>query len=352
MKGAWTALLSIVTWAVVSSAHAQSTPDSTPQPDSGHAASYERARDLFWEATDAYRKADYLRARELFAKAHALEPGAATFRALGFCDFQLKQYVQAMIELRAALTEPRGVKALGSDQQREVAAMIKQVEPFVGRVVLELEPADSALHVDGSLTSERDLWLLRGEHTLLASAPSHHDRTLKLTVAGGDEQHTSLVLSASTSAPSTSNTAPQANAVPVAAHTAPSQAYAPLAQDNRDDDPIDPAAAGRTRGIVGLSIGGAALLTGVVTGSLSILKTRDEEHHCSEGHCPLESRSSLATANTLANVSNVTLIVGGLGVAYGLFELFTLPSSEPQREDSAHLRVDVTGTGLVLHGKM
>jgi hypothetical protein len=345
--------------AAVPIAHAQSTPDSTRNPGTGDAASYERAKDLFWQATEEYRRADYVRARELFAKAHAVAPGAATFRALGFCDFQLKQYVQSMIELRAALNEPRSFKALAKDQQREVIDMIKQLDPFVGRVVLETKPPQSSVHVDGSPVSERDFWLLVGQHTLLASAPGYGDQTLKLTVAGGDEQHESLALTPI--APPTVATAQHTGTLPVAeaaTGTKPALDAHVIAQASHDDDDddddaaVDPAAAGRTRAIVGLGVGGAALLTGIVTGSLSVLKTHDEEHHCVDGHCPLDSRSSLSTANTLANIANVTLIVGAIGVGYGLYELLTLPSPRPQRASLHRVRVDVTGNGLILHGEL
>jgi hypothetical protein len=110
----------------------------------------------------------------------------------------------------------------------------------------------------------------------------------------------------------------------------------------------DPAAAGRVRGIVALSVGVAALLTGTATGYFSAIKTFNEQPRCSQGHCPLDSQSTLATANTLANVSNVSFAVAGVAAVYGLYELLTLPKRAPV---ARRARVGLTASGLSLEGR-
>jgi hypothetical protein len=106
-------------------------------------------------------------------------------------------------------------------------------------------------------------------------------------------------------------------------------------------------AAGRVRGTVGLGLGAAALLTGAVTGLFSASITSTEKSRCNDGHCPLGSSGPLSDATTLANASNVSFAVGGIAVAYGLYELLTLPSAAPQEKaEKASARVEL-GPGTV-----
>jgi len=333
---------------------AQATQPSTAQQAAGDTTDYDRARELFGQATEAYQRADYRGARELFGRAHALEPGAATLRALGFCDYQLKQYAAAISELRAALAETRSHKTLSAEQQSAVQGVIKKIAPFVGRVVVETDPKQVTLAVDGKPITDREVYLTTGEHLLTASAPNYQEHTIKLTVTPGGDQHAWLELSPLRREPQVAASPRAVNGTPDPTLTArqanSERAHAADAQS--DSGSSDPAAAGRVRGIIGLALGGAALVTGAVTGSLSIMKTHDEKHHCFEGHCPLESARALSTANTLANVANITLIVGAVGVGYGLYELLTLPSAAPGALSRRGVQVAFTGTGVALRGAL
>ena len=78
----------------------------------------------------------------------------------------------------------------------------------------------------------------------------------------------------------------------------------------------------------------------------------DVKKDCMRNLCDPSQRGTLSTANTLANVSNVTLAVGVLGIAYGLYELLTLPSAEASAERAGATHFDFTGTGAVLRGSL
>lgn len=95
----------------------------------------------------------------------------------------------------------------------------------------------------------------------------------------------------------------------------------------RSDDILDARASGRTRGIIGLGIGAAALIAGSVTGLIALAQTKQEQERCPDNHCDVSRADALDTANIYANVSNVSFAVGALGVLYGSYELLTLPSA-------------------------
>ena len=157
----------------------------------GHAqSSYDN---LIQEALQEFGAANYVEARILFARASEIKPGARTLRALGFCDYELKHYVEAIKELQAALADTRN--ALTSEQRVEVTAALLKAQRFVGQLVLETQPVDAAVLLDGRSVQGRSWMVDAGDHTLAASAPGHRSSDLKLTVQPGKETHTRLLLS-------------------------------------------------------------------------------------------------------------------------------------------------------------
>jgi hypothetical protein len=107
---------------------------------------------------------------------------------------------------------------------------------------------------------------------------------------------------------------------------------------------------GRVRGLIGLSMGGASLAVGIVTGVLSWSQTSDIKPHCDSDHaCDAAQRDALQRANTLGNVANILVPVGVIGIAYGLYELLTLPAAAPSRS-SAALRLELAPDAIVLRG--
>lgn len=90
----------------------------------------------------------------------------------------------------------------------------------------------------------------------------------------------------------------------------------------RDEGTIVPA-------IIAFSVGGAAIVAGAVTGLLSVAKESDLEALCANKICNDDAgRDELSSANTLANVSNVTLAVGGVGVALGVVFIFVFAGDD------------------------
>lgn len=144
------------------------------------------------EAVREYAVGNFVEARSLFEHAHALRPSARTWRALGFCAYELKRYVQAMSELDAALDDYRN--PMTPDQRREANETRAKAERYVAELRLEIEPENARVLLDGKAVAGRSLRVDAGEHVLSASAEGHRSRDLTLTLVGGRSQAVQLVL--------------------------------------------------------------------------------------------------------------------------------------------------------------
>jgi hypothetical protein len=69
---------------------------------------------------------------------------------------------------------------------------------------------------------------------------------------------------------------------------------------------------------IGFALGGAGLGVGAVTGIVSLVRTGDLKEQCQNGVCPAAAASDIDRAMLLANVSNVALGVGAIGVVLGI----------------------------------
>jgi tetratricopeptide (TPR) repeat protein len=159
------------------------------------AAAEDRTQTYDQSIQDAIREFDagnYQEARALFERAHAERPSARTSRALGFCSFELHQYVQALRELEEALRDHR--HALTEPQRAEANATLAKARSFIGLVTLVTEPAQAEVLIDGRAADERLLRLDPGEHVIVASAPGFRARELTVTVMSGSEQTLQLPL--------------------------------------------------------------------------------------------------------------------------------------------------------------
>lgn len=179
-----------------------------------------------------------------------------------------------------------------------------------------------------------------GPHNVRVEAPGYGAENRQVSLTEGEVQTLTIVLT------------PLPNVVPP---QAVAQASVSLLKPNSASirsDVGDPAAAGRVRGVVGLGLGGAALGFGVVTGLMSASKTNQAKAHCEQDRCDASQRRTLASANTLANVANFAIPVGVLGIAYGLFELLTLPSARTEVASANSIAFDLSPHGVTLRGSL
>jgi len=155
------------------------TASATQEPDSPPA--YQVAADL---GLAEFERGNYLEARARFAEAHRLWPNARSLRALGYCEYELKNYVASLDSLRQALAST--VRPLNDAQRAETTELIGLARGYVARYTFNLFPRDARLTIDGVvpvLDAEGALTLPVGAHALEVQATGYQPARLPLQVA-------------------------------------------------------------------------------------------------------------------------------------------------------------------------
>jgi hypothetical protein len=97
----------------------------------------------------------------------------------------------------------------------------------------------------------------------------------------------------------------------------------------RDEAPIDGTKRIPLVTWIGLGVGAAGVISGTVTGIISISKTNSLER-CIGDQCPRDQQSTMDSAQTFATVADVSFVVAGVGLAVAAVGWFVLrPSATP-----------------------
>jgi hypothetical protein len=152
-------------------------------------------KDLIEQALSEFKRKNWPEARVLFTRAHEQNPNARTLRGMGVVSFEMRDYLNAVVNLKAALANTR--QALNEAQRKECEGLLARAYTFVGVYTLKLDPSDAKVSLDGGdllRDDEGHLLLSFGEHTLAGRAEGHQDATLKLNVQGGERGEIALIL--------------------------------------------------------------------------------------------------------------------------------------------------------------
>lgn len=310
-------------------------------------AERETARGLMQTGDELRASGDLPAALARYQSAHALMHVPTTGLEVARVQAELGLLVEARSAAAEVINLPLAAAAepLVFTQAREAAARLSsELEPRVPSLTTEVTPAGVAytLTIDNvTLPADARGVAYRtnpGAHTVVVQAEGYVAQSQQVTLAERQVQTLRVQLVArygmNPSSPPSAAAQGRYPRAPAAAMTSTS-----------DSDPAGP---GRLRGILGLSIGGAVLIAGGVCGVLSVVQTKTEKDKCEAGRC---DRDGLSGANTLANVSNVTIPLGALGIGYGIFELATLPSSQDARA-RASVRFQLTGLGAAMRADL
>lgn len=298
-------------------------------------AERETARSLMQEGDRLREAGDDAEALVRYQSAHALMHVPTTGLALAQAQAKLGLLVEArgtameVIGLAAAPGEPpvfttarKTASQLAAELETRVSTLETRVTPASAPYTLQIDDITlpSAARAVPFKTNP-------GSHSVHVRAPGFEPETRKVQLFEGATQEVAIEL--------------QPQAAPPAPVPPPSAAAVDVPRD-------DPGASGRTRGFIAVGVGGAVLAAGLVTGGLSWATTAHESKRCGNGACDPDA---LQRANTLANIANVSLPLGVLGLAYGLYELLSAPSSPPTAAE-ASLRLELTPRGALLRGAL
>jgi hypothetical protein len=81
-----------------------------------------------------------------------------------------------------------------------------------------------------------------------------------------------------------------------------------------------------------LGVGGVGIVVGAITGIMAMGAKSDAEKGCVNNKCPPATYSDLDKAQSMATVSTVAFIIGGVGVAVGVVGLLTQPKGDAPKE--------------------
>jgi hypothetical protein len=306
-------------------------------------AERETARGLMQAGDQLRASGDIRGALARYQSAHAIMHVPTTGLEVARAQAQLG----LLVEARATASEVVNLPVTSPPeptvfvQARDAASQLSvELEPRVPSLSTTVTPAGIpyTLTIDNvKLPTDARLVAYKvdpGVHTVIVAAPGYSSQTRQVTLTERHDESITFELIAQPVAAGSGGGEPS-----------PASAAATLESPDFGAPPQtdDPAGPGRVRGVIGLGVGGAALIAGGICGVISLVKTSSEKDKCEAGHC---DRDGLSSANTLANVANIAIPVGVLGVAYGLFELLTLPSKhEHEPEARASFHFDITGLG-------
>jgi hypothetical protein len=172
-------------------AQVQAQAPGAPVAQEPDAAAYTEA---IGEAVGHYSGGRWREAQIAFARAHALQPSARTYRGLGLSAFYLEDFAAAREAFEQALTDTR--RPLAEDQRHEVADLLRACASNTGRFEVRVDPPSARVEIDGAVTEQRVLFLARGKHALAANADGYSPRLELLTVMGGEERSVDFALTA------------------------------------------------------------------------------------------------------------------------------------------------------------
>jgi hypothetical protein len=256
-----------------------------------------RYRAVLAEALQEFDAGNWEEAKALMAQAHELRPSARTFRAMGLCSYELRDYVSAIRELRQSLADPR--RPLTPKQRTEIEEILGRAERFVARYKLHVEPDGAALRLDGNplaLDAGEELLLNPGTHRLEAEAAGYQPYALELRAAGQSTQDLDVTLLAEGGAGESEPSAPAETHAP------------PAATAQADQDPS------RTWTWVALGATGVFAASTLAFALLGQSAYDDVDEACDVGKCTraeIDRRIDDSSVSTYQTLTNVGLIATG-----------------------------------------
>jgi hypothetical protein len=345
-RSSWLAQL-CAAFLLLSAATASATPAGSER---------ETARTLMEEGDRLSAQDDPRAALIKYQAAHAIMHVPTTGLDVARTHAKLGQLVEArgiaieVMNMPPAPNEPR----VFTEAREAASELAEKLKTRVPTISVKVTPADGphTVAIDGTRLpiEARDIAFRvnPGTHTVQVELPGSFAEQKSVTLAEGQASVVHFELTPSPVA------RPQPLPQPLVEQRArprPEVLQPAAAAVQRADE--DPAKGGRIRSLVGFSLGGAALVIGAVAGVVSLARVDELKERCPDKRCSPADRDDLQTAILLGNVSNVTLPIGVLGLAWGLYEMLTLPSSPAARpQAAASLRFELTATGATLHGTL
>jgi len=297
------------------------------------------ARVLADEGGEALDQKKYDVAADRFGRADALVHAPTLLLGLARAQVGLRKFVEAQENYQRIVREgvapgapPSFAKAL-ADAQRE----LKAIAPKLAWVTISLkEPATSTVTVDGVELPRAAMDVKRavnpGSHVVAATADGYSPTSKSIELKEGESTAVALALD-----PAPKSEAPFAVAASPAVDTSLATSSAPSA------DAASGSSQQKTFGLVALGVGATGLIVGGVTGLMAMSRHSKLESDCPNGHCPPGGQDTIDGFRSMATVSTIAFIVGGVGAAAGGTLLLTAPRPAQSARVDAYVGVGSVG---------
>lgn len=307
------------------------------------AADKETARGLMVQGNELYDKGDYAGAIKAIKGAHSImgvpSTGFALARAYAASGalIEARDLALEVTRMPQKANEPAAFKRART-QAEELAASLASKIPSV-QIDLQGVPPNAAAEVrlDDTVVPPNLVGLPRkvnpGKHSLTATAPGFAVSRATVEVREGEQKVVTIVLTA----------AGQPQAAPVTTTTVKPVETAQPAPD------AAPRKGPSSLTWIGFGVGAAGLITGTVTGLMTLSKASSAKSQCEGNVCQPSAQSDIDSGKTLGMVSNIGFGVGIAGVAVGVITLLASPKEAPPTPAAASGRslrvVPVVGVG-------
>ncbi len=288
-----------------------------------------QARELGEKGNLALEKKDYAGAETLFAQADALYHAPTLMLGLARAQAQQGKYIESWESYHRIILEgaPPGANPTIVRAIEDAKTEIETVAGKRSKVTLTVTGADGPkVTLDGAVVPSAALGLERpvnpGKHAVHAEAPGMKAGDGTFTVDPGKAATFTLALERD----------PTAVVAPVPPPTDP-QAPPPTTGNPPPpgaDVSTNGGSMNRTLGYVGIGVGGAGVLVGVITGIIAMGKHSDLSSNacatkpCSAGDAT-QFNSDLDSYHSMGTISTVAFVVGGVAAAAGVILLVTAP---------------------------
>ena len=162
---------------------------AAPAPDVSAEATAE-ARRHFKLGIKLYQDTNYAGALAEFDAAYAAKPGPGSLQNVALCQKALFRYREAAGTLEQLLA--RHGSELSEGERKAVADAITELNGLVGSIVVNVEPSEAKVTLDGRAVPQSELRagveVNVGEHTLVADLPGYARLSRVVSVASGQKK--------------------------------------------------------------------------------------------------------------------------------------------------------------------
>ncbi len=291
--------------------------------DNGNRAA---ARELGIQGVLLAEKGKCNEAIEKLERAEKLYHAPTTLERLGECKVDVGRIVDGAEDLQRVVREelPAGAPAAFIAAKARAQGVLKKALPRIAHLRVHVAaPSDAkpTVLMDGNpypdALLDGDRPVDPGTHALAATADGMIKAETSVTLGDGESKSAELKLVPDPNAPRPVAIAPALVDNPPPEDGTPQKTHEEPPPNVSTDSPS------KVPAILAFGLGVAGVGVGTVTGILALSKKGSLDDACKDKVCPGTSQSDIDSANTMATISTVGFIVGGVGIVGGIVLLIT-----------------------------